>query len=142
MHAKSIELAWIIVKDLKKAVKFYTEMVGLKLLEMNEEWGWAELKGYEGDGMRLGIAQQRLKGQDPIEPGQNAVVTFTVDNIEKAIEHMQKQGVSLVGEIEVVPGHVKMQSVRDTEGNFIQLVELFSEEHCPTEHKHSCCGGH
>jgi predicted enzyme related to lactoylglutathione lyase len=142
MKAKSIGLAWIIVKDFKKAVKFYTDVVGLKLKEMNEQWGWAELEGHDGEGMRLGIAQQRSQGQDPIEPGQNAVVTFTVDNIEKAIQNMQKQGAALIGQVEEVPGHVKMQSVRDTEGNFFQLVEILSEVHAPTEHKHSCCGGH
>lgn len=142
MKAKSIGLAWIIVKDFKKAIKFYTDVVGLKLKEMNEQWGWAELEGYDGEGMRLGIAQQRLKGEDPIEPGQNAVITFTVDNIEKAIQNMQKQGAALVGQIEEVPGHVKMQSVRDIDGNFFQLVEMLYEEHAPTEHKHSCCGGH
>src|SRR5436853_363159 len=97
MHAKSIGLAWIVVKDFKKAVKFYTEVVGLKVAEMNEEWGWAELEGREGEGMRLGIAQQREKGQDPVAPGQNAVVTFTVDDLEKAVKHLQKQGSTLVG---------------------------------------------
>lgn len=124
MQAKSIGLVWIVVKDFKKAVKFYTEVAGLKLVEENEEWGWAELEGHEGKGMRLGIARSDLKGEDPVQPGQNAVLTITVENIEKAIENAQKQGSVLVGKIEVVPGHVKMQSVRDTEGNLFQFCEL------------------
>lgn len=142
MRIKSIGLAWIIVKDFKKAVKFYTEVVGLKLIEINEQWGWAEFEGYDDDGMRLGIAQQRSAGEDPIEPGQNAVVTFTVDNIEKAIQHIQKQGAALIGEIEVIPGHVKMQAVKDNDGNLFQLVELAEEEHHHHDHNHGCCGGH
>lgn len=140
MQAKTIGLAWIIVKDLKKAVNFYTETAGLKLLEMNEEWGWAELEGHEGEGMRLGIAQQNPKGQDPVEPGQNAVLTFTVDNLDHAVKELQKKGAALVGSIETVPGHVKMQSVRDTEGNLFQLVQDISAESCSTmAHKNSCC---
>lgn len=139
MRTKSIGLAWILVKDLKKTVKFYTDILGLQLLEMNEEWGWAELEGEE-EGMRLGIAQQGSNGEDPIEPGQNAVLTFTVDHLDKAIQEMKKQGVKLIGEVEVIPGHVKMQSARDVDGNFIQIVELLEEhEH---KHGHGCCGGH
>lgn len=140
MQTKSIGLAWIVVKDFKRAVKFYTEVVGLKLIEMNEEWGWAELEGHEGQGMRLGIAQERLKGEDPIKPGQNAVLTYTVDNLEKAVKNLQKQGAMLLGQPEEVPGHVKMQSVRDTEGNVFQIVEILSEKsHSSTSEHHGCC---
>jgi predicted enzyme related to lactoylglutathione lyase len=140
MRAKSIGLVWIAVKDFKTAIKFYTEVVGLKIAEMNEEWGWAELEGHEGEGMRLGIAQQRLKGQDPVQPGQNAVLTITVDNIEKASKNLQKQGAKLIGTIEEVPGHVKLQTVKDTEGNCFQLVEVISEEACSTDDRmNSCC---
>lgn len=137
MRAKSIGLAWIVVKDLKATVKFYTEVVGLKLTEMSEEWGWAELEGHE-EGMKLGIAQQRPDEQDPIRPGQNAVLTVSVDNLENAIQNLQKQGAMLIGGIEEVPGHVKMQTFRDTEGNYLQLVEEINEMHCSTG-KSSCC---
>jgi predicted enzyme related to lactoylglutathione lyase len=71
---QSLDLAWIVVKDLKKAVKFYTETVGLKLLELHEEFGWAELQGPDG-GARLGIGVENDK--DPIKAGTNACVTFT-----------------------------------------------------------------
>lgn len=140
MSAKSIELAWIVVKDFKAAVKFYTEVVGLKLVEMNEEWGWAELAGHDGEGMKLGIAQQNPKCDEPVQPGHNAVLTFTVDNLEKENKNLLKQGIKLIGPIQEVPGHVKLQTVRDTEGNYFQLVEKISESHCSTdEQKNSCC---
>ena len=128
MHTKSIGLVWITVKDLNQAVKFYTEVVGLKLLEQSEEWKWAELGGYGEEGGRLGIAQANQNGKNPVEPGQNAVMTFTVKNLDDAIDHLKKQGALLEGEVEVVPGHVKMQGLRDLAGNFIQLVELISPQ--------------
>ena len=139
MHAKSLGLVWIVAKDFKKTVKFYTDIVGLKLLEMNEEWGWAELEGKDGEGMRLGIAQDNPECQSPVQPGQNAVMTFTVSNIEKSSKEIQKQGATLVGAIETVPGHVKMQTVKDSEGNFFQLVEIISEEKEATTKKSGCC---
>ena len=123
MKANSIGLVWIVVEDFKRAIQFYTEVVGLRLKEMNEEWGWAELEGHEEKGMKLGIAQQRLDCQEPIQPGQNAVMTFSVDNLDKAVKDLQEQGVVLIGTVEEVPGHVKLQTVRDIEGNVFQLVE-------------------
>lgn len=140
MKAKTMGLAWIAVKDFNKAIKFYTEIVGLKLLYASEEWGWAELQGKDGEGIRLGIGKYDPKCQDFAGPGQNAVLTFSVDNIEKSSKEMQRQGATLIGDIEVVPGHVKLQTIKDTEGNFIQLVEELSQE-CHTDHEHhsSCC---
>ena len=41
MNLKSMDLAWIVVNDLQKAIKFYTETVGLKLVEFHEEFEWA-----------------------------------------------------------------------------------------------------
>lgn len=129
MNLKSINLVWIMVTDIKQAIKFYTETVGLKLMEYHEQFGWAELEGHEG-GARLGIAQKQLKSDDGIEPGQNAVMTFTVANLEKAISEMTKKGAKMVGETQEVPGHVKLQMALDEDGNHFQLVELLQHE-CP-----------
>lgn len=140
MHVNSIQLIWIVVKDFKKAIQFYTQVVGLRITEMNEEWGWAELEGHDGDGMRLGIAQQRTGNQDPIQPGQNAVMTFTVDNLEKANQDLVKQGAQLIGPVEEIPGHVKMQTVKDSEGNHFQLVQHIYANSCSTSGQmDSCC---
>ena len=140
MRTQSIGLVWIVVKDFKRAVKFYTEVAGLKLIEMNEQWGWAELEGHQGQGMRLGIAQHRPDSQEPIQPGQNGVATFTVDNIEQANKDLVQQGANLVGKVQEVPGHVKMQTVKDADGNVFQIVEVISADTCKThEKKKSCC---
>jgi predicted enzyme related to lactoylglutathione lyase len=120
MKPKSCELSWIVVNDLNQAKKFYTEVLGFKLLNEALEWNWLELQGHEG-GMKLGIA-----GKDPhcpILPGQNAIVTIVVDNIEEAIKELKKKNVTLVGDIQEVPGHVKMQSFIDQDHNNFQLVE-------------------
>lgn len=139
MSAKSLDLVWISVNDFKKAIKFYTEVVGLKLLECNEEWGWAELEGQNG-GIKLGIGQYRPK-QDAVEPGQNAVMTFTVENIDQAVKDLRQKGATLIGEIEEVPGHVKMQMVKDVDGNYFHLVEILDQEMPEHVHQHSggCC---
>ena len=126
MKCQSIDLVWITVKDFKKALKFYTEVAGLKVAQANEEWGWAELEGHAGKGMRLGIAQHRPDQKEGVQPGQNGVVTLTVDNIDQARQDLAKQGAKLVGDVLEVPGHVKMQTVQDNDGNTFQIVEDIS----------------
>lgn len=116
---RGIHLAWIVVEDFKKAVKFYTEVVGFKVTSIAEEYGWAELCGE--DGALLGIAQNNPDSE--IGPGENAVVTISVNDIEAEIAAFQKQHVTIVGSMLEVPGHVKMQSVRDPDGNLFQLVQ-------------------
>lgn len=129
MQVKEIGLSWIVVKDVKAAVKYYTEVVGLKLMEFNEQYGWAELQGH-GGGARLGIAQECP--QEKTKAGQNAVVTFTVADLEKAKGEMIKKGAKCQGDVIEVPGHVKMQTVVDNDGNSFQICELLHHScaHC------------
>lgn len=121
MKAKALNLSWIVAKDLKKAIEFYTDVIGLKLVEMHDQFGWAELEGHEG-GARLGIAQQ----DKVFQAGDNACITITVENLEKAKENLLKKGTKCIGEIQKVPGHVKLQMVVDLDGNHMQLVEMLS----------------
>lgn len=125
MNLKSIQLVWIAVKDLKKAIAFYTNVIGMKLKEESPEYGWAELEAPQG-GPRLGLAQ--MQGQDPneIKAGQNAITTFTVDSLDRAISTLPLNEITLIGEVMEVPGHVKMQMVKDRDGNHFQLVEMLS----------------
>ena len=120
MSVEHIGLCWIVVKDIKSAVKYYTEVVGLKLLHSSEEYGWAELQGHNG-GSLLGIAQE--SPQENVTAGQNAIVTFTVADIEKTKEEMVQKGAKCEGDILEVPGHVKMQTIVDQDGNRFQICQ-------------------
>ena len=117
---KSFDLAWIVVSDIKKARKFFTETLGLKEHAYSEEYGWIELCGQDG-GTMIGIAQENEKTE--IKSGQNAVITLTVDNLEETIAAFKKKNVKLLGEIMEVPGHVKLQMFTDADGNKFQLVQ-------------------
>lgn len=127
MKVKEMGLSWIVVKDIKAAIQYYTNVVGLKLAEFNEQYGWAELEGHEG-GARLGLAQECP--QEKMKAGQNAVVTFTVGDLDKAKSEMVKKGAKFEGEVLEVPGHVKMQTVVDGDGNRFQLCQLLYHS-CP-----------
>jgi predicted enzyme related to lactoylglutathione lyase len=128
MNTKSMDLVWIVVNDIKQAIQFYTDTIGLKLMEFHEEFGWAELEGPAG-GSRLGIAQKCTESPDD-KPGQNAVMTFSVASIEKAIAEMSPKGIKLVGKPLEIPGHVIMQTAEDTDGNRFQLVQVLHHKCC------------
>jgi predicted enzyme related to lactoylglutathione lyase len=121
--AQSIDLSWIVVKDFEKAVRFFTEVVGLKVLTRVDEMGWAELAGHEG-GAQLGIAAAGM--ETTVKPGQNSIMTFTVENLDKSRSEFLKKGVKLVGDVLEVPGHVKMQFFKDHDDNLFQIVEKLS----------------
>lgn len=126
MAIKGLNLAYVVVADLKKAVQFYTDVVGMKLEELNEKFGWAELSGAEG-GARLGIAQ--ANDYEKIKPGQNAIVTLSVENLAASMENLIQKGATVVGDMMEVPGVVKMQMIQDHDGNHFQLVESLEGLH-------------
>jgi predicted enzyme related to lactoylglutathione lyase len=120
MIIDKIELAWIVVSDIQKAINFYTDILGLQLKEFHKEFGWAELSGSNG-GALLGIAQATDK--ECILPGDNAVITLTVANINEAKEELAKKAVTFIGNIIEIPFVVKLQLIVDQDGNKLQLVE-------------------
>lgn len=123
MKNLGIRLTWIAVRDWEAALDFYTKTAGFTVLEKSVEYKWAELSG-EG-GQRLGIAQ--VGPESMIQPGTGGIITVTVDNLETAIDVFQSKGAKLLGKIEEIPGHVKIQTFADPEGNFLQLVELLTQ---------------
>jgi predicted enzyme related to lactoylglutathione lyase len=118
MKVNGISLGWVVVKSLEDAIKFYTETVGLEMSQHTPEYGWAEFKG--DDGAILGVAQEN--DQLDFKAGNNAVMCISVADMDVAIKHYMEKGANLVGEVIEVPGHVKMQTFIDKDGNAFQLV--------------------
>ena len=122
MNIKGIHLSWIISSDIKASKKFFTETLGLKLTEDNAEYGWMELQGKD-DGSLLGVGKYCPEYSKDDKPGQNAVVTFTVDDLEASIKELTAQGVIFVDKVLEVPGQVKMITFLDPDKNKFQLVQ-------------------
>lgn len=123
MGIQSNDLSWIVVSDLKKARKFYSETLGLKEMTYDEKCGWMEFQGKEG-GATIGISQ--INEHCPLPAGANAVITLTVDDIEQSVKELKKKGVAMMGDIMEVPGHVKLQLIKDNDGNLFQLAETLN----------------
>jgi len=124
MAIKSMSLAWISASDIKKAKTFFADTLGLEVTTDSAEYGWLELKGKDG-GFALGVGKS--SPECPIKAGQNAVMTFDVDNIEETKKELESKNVKFLGDIEEVPGHVRLASFVDEDGNLFQLVQTLSE---------------
>ena len=118
MQVNGLMLGWIVVKNLDESIEFYKSVCGLKLDQYTPEMGWAEMSG--NDGMTLGIAQENDQLQ--FKAGGNTIMCINVGDIDVAVEHYKAQGATLLGDIIEVPGHVKMQSFIDKDGNTFQIV--------------------
>lgn len=120
MAIKKIGLSWITTADFKKAQHFFVDTLGLEACEINDQWGWMELKA-QGDDAIMGVGKQ---GEDDgFKAGTNGVITFTVDDIIQTKKELEAKGVSFVGDIVEVPNIVKMATFRDPDGNLFQLIE-------------------
>ncbi len=122
MKNHGIHLSWIVVNDFDAALSFYTEVIGLTVKNKSSEHKWAELAGPEGS--MLGISGNDCSSE--VKPGSNAIVTITVENIEEAVAFFRKKTVKLLGDVQEIPGHVKLQMFADSDGNLMQLVQLLN----------------
>ena len=111
-------LAWYPVKDLTQAKKFYGEVLGLrKTFEME---GWSEFSHAEG-APSIGLTPRT--GEES-----GATVVLKVDDLDQARSVLMKRGVRFEGEVEEVPGVVRIATFRDPFGNRLQLVEALMQQ--------------
>lgn len=121
---KRMDLSWIVVSNLEKAKEFYTQVLGLKVHEYAQEYKWLEVIGHDG-GMILGIFEENASSED--KAGSNAVVTMVVDDLVAAKHELEAKSVRFHGDIIEVPGHVKMATFTDADGNKFQLVQVLNK---------------
>ena len=121
MAVKRMDLAWVSVRNIKKSTKFFTQALGLEVASGGEEFGWIELVGKDG-GLVLGLGEEKDK-ESPVQPGNNAVITMTVDNIKRSKTAFEKKGATFIGDIFEVPGKLKIAMFQDPDGNYFHLVQ-------------------
>ncbi|HEY9789005.1 MAG TPA: VOC family protein [Candidatus Obscuribacterales bacterium] len=115
---KTLSYVILYVKDTAKAVTFYRDTLGLKVLHDSE--GWVEL---ETDGP----TKVCLHGDPELKPNstQRTCVCFSVDDIQETYETLKAKGVKFVKEPHVVceaEGKTgKSADFYDEDGNFLSV---------------------
>jgi catechol 2,3-dioxygenase-like lactoylglutathione lyase family enzyme len=133
----------IVCTDMERMLKFYTEIVGLKLVgdaettpEMSTKFratphGYRIVRMQTPYGERIKLAQPKVPpAKNPIpewvfQRGGISYITFIIDNVKAMVERLRANNVKLVSEepVEVRKGVFAIFAL-DPEGNYVEFVEF------------------
>lgn len=112
------------VKDRKKSIQWYQEVLGFKLLYDVEEIGWCEL-ATEVAGGKVNVGLSEVESP---KVGAGPVPTWGVKDIEKARGILEGKKVRFDGPIREYPGMVKLATFFDPDGNTWMLYQSLSDQ--------------
>ena len=105
----------VIIKDMKKAIKFYTEILGLKLVNQNDNQ-YAVLKT-EGLTIGLNPVQRQLEAGNC----KSMSIGFLVDNLDNTINELKAKGITFSEIIKEVG--IRIAYFTDQDGNPLYIIE-------------------
>ena len=114
--------ATIFVSNMDKAVRFYSETLGLKLRGRYGDH-YAEVDA--GEGFTIGLhPEDKKKGSLAGKPGSTIVGLGVTEAIETVMESLKKRGVNFTGRVQLDPkSPVKIAYLNDPDGNELYLCE-------------------
>ena len=119
---KQMALVWLWVSNLRAAVSFYREQVGLRLGYLDEESGWAFF-GTGAEGVDLGLKVWPFGGAVP--RGGGACPVFEVTNLGLARAAMEARGVAFEGTVAGEEGVRRLTTFHDLDGNPLMLTQVW-----------------
>lgn len=114
----------IMVKDLERAIGFYTTQLGLSL-KLHVPGKWAEVQGAD---LTIGLHGSDGHGVSPApgSGGGSLSIGFTVDRLDTAMPALQERGIQFAPQV-VGDGPVKLAYFKDPDGTPLYLCELSPE---------------
>ena len=105
------------VTDLDRSIAWYSDILGFKLLYRADDIGWCELStGVPG--VNVGLSQN-----ENVPQGGGATNVWAVTDIVAAKAALDAAGVRQDGDIQHIPGLVKLITFYDPDGNQMMLSE-------------------
>jgi predicted enzyme related to lactoylglutathione lyase len=99
------------VSDLDRSIAWYGEVLGCTFLYRADEIGWCEMAtAFPGVNIGLGL-------REDITQGGGATNVFEVEDIIAAKAHLDAHGVKQDGDIQHIPGLVRLLTFFDPDGN-------------------------
>lgn len=110
--------ATIYVTDLDRAVKFYTELLGLQLQYQTP--GWAQVS--DGKSITLGLHPTHPGGPEPGKHGSISIGFELDEPLDQAYEALKGNGVKFAGPVNDT-GFIRLAQFTDPDGNELYLSE-------------------
>lgn len=109
------------VKDRKKSIAWYQDVLGFKLLYDVAEIGWCEL-ATETKGVNVGLSEVEKP-----RVGAGATPTFGVKDLDAARKQLEAKDVRFDGPTQTIPDMVKLATFYDPDGNTLMLFQSLAE---------------
>jgi predicted enzyme related to lactoylglutathione lyase len=107
--------------DMDRAVKFYEDVMGLRLLRRDGS-NWAM---FDAGPVRLAL-HGAVEGR-PIETG-GATAVFAVDDLDASRAALEERGAEFEEQVGEVEGYARFATLQDPDGNRVQIIEYAREE--------------
>jgi len=133
----------IVVKDMEAAIRFYGDLLGMKVMRRMDESGayidnMTTLQNVRVTTVKLAAPDGQLIELLAFRSHQSAVenrrsitnqglthIAFTVDDLDRAYAALTKAGVIFNAPPQLSPdGYAKVTFCKDPEGNYLELVEV------------------
>jgi predicted enzyme related to lactoylglutathione lyase len=112
----------VFVTDWERAIRFYSDILGMAVAYRSDEMGWAQMATGEG--------QLALERVDPSDPEGRALVgrfvgvSLRVSDIFALYDSLVERGVDFVGPPEKEPWGGVLAHLRDPDGNVLTLLGM------------------
>jgi catechol 2,3-dioxygenase-like lactoylglutathione lyase family enzyme len=111
----------VIVSDMDRAVRFYTEILGLTLINRSDVSG-NDFAVIQAPGLTIGLNPPQ-RGRQPGKCD-SLSIGFQVDNIENAMTELKSKGIVFSPPQIIVEGPVKLANFTDEDKNPLYLVAV------------------
>jgi predicted enzyme related to lactoylglutathione lyase len=113
MAIKKFSSAYYVVKNMDRAVTFYQDVLGMNV-KFRDGNRWTQ---FDVNGVGVALADP---SEGTVPPGGGGTVVLEVDSLLETREALVKSGAA-VNDIVDMGGHGKYFTVKDPEGNIVQI---------------------
>ena len=120
-----IKTIWCItfyVSDLRKAKKFYEEILGLE-----KKYEYSSYVGFECGGVEIGLIPKPEGEQKASQTSPS--VEFLVDNVDKVYKELKSKGVKFIKELHDEPWGGRQATFTDPDDHILEIAQINWEKY-------------